>query len=64
MTIAVLDINLDPIEYITFYGVSFIKFDDMDFKIAESDGTAVEVKAHISYLYYKRTGSDTVFAGV
>ena len=64
MTIAVLDINLDPIEYITFYGVSFIKFDDIDFKIADSEGTAVEVKAHISYLYYKRTGSDTVFAGV
>lgn len=64
LTIAALDINLEPIEYITLYGVSFIKFDDLEFKIAESEGTAVEVKAHISYLYYKRTGSDTVFAGV
>lgn len=64
MTIAVLDINLEPIEYITFYGVSFVKFDEMDFKIADSEGTAVEVKCHISYLYYKRNGSDTVFAGV
>jgi hypothetical protein len=36
MTIAVLDINLDPIEYITFYGVSFVKFDELEFKIAES----------------------------
>ena len=63
MTVAALDINLDPIEYITFYGVSFVKFDEMEFKIAESTGEAIAVKAHISYLYYKRTGSDTVFAG-
>jgi hypothetical protein len=63
MTIAVLDINLDPIEYITFYGLSFIKFDEIDFKVAEGDGTAIEVKMHVSYLYYRRTGSDTVFAG-
>lgn len=64
MTVAVLDINLDPIEYITFYGVSFVKFDDVEFKIAESSGESISIKAHISYLYYKRAGSDTVFAGV
>ena len=63
MTVAALDVNLDPIEYITFYGVSFVKFDEMEFKIAESSGEAISVKTHISYLYYKRTGSDTVFAG-
>lgn len=63
MTVAALDINLEPIEYITFYGISFVKFDEIDFKIADSEGTAITVKAHISYLYYKRTGSDTVFAG-
>ena len=64
MTIALLDINLEPIEYVTFYGVSFVKFDEIEFKVAESEGTAIEVKAHISYLYYRRDGSDTVFAGV
>lgn len=64
LTIALLDINLDPIEYVTFYGVSFVKFDELEFKIAESEGSAISVKAHISYLYYKRNGSDTVFAGV
>lgn len=65
LTVALLDINNEVIEYITFYGVSFIKFDDFDFKIADATGEALEITAHISYLYYKRThGSDTVFAGV
>jgi hypothetical protein len=32
--------------------------------MAESSGEAIYIKAHISFLYYKRTGSDTVFAGV
>lgn len=64
MTVAVLNMELEPIEYITFYGVSFVKFDLIDFKVADSDGAAIEVTAHISYHTYKRTGSDTVFAGV
>ena len=64
MTVAVLDINLDPIEYITFQGVSFVKYDEVDFKIAESEGTAIEIKAHISYINYIREGSETVFAGI
>lgn len=63
MTVAVLDINLNPIEYISFYGISFVKFDETEFKIADSSGEAINIKAHISYLYYTRTGSDTVFAG-
>ncbi len=63
MTIAVLDKNLNAIEYITFYGISFVKFDDMEFKVADSSGEAISIKAHISYLYYKRDGSDTVAAG-
>lgn len=63
MTVAALNINLEPIEYITFYGVSFVKFDEQEFKIADSAGESIPIKAHISYLYYKRTGSDTVYAG-
>lgn len=62
LTIAVLNNKLEPIEYITFYGVSFYKFDDVEIKMAEGDGSALTIKAHISYLYYKRNGSDTVFA--
>lgn len=64
MTVAVLDINLEPIEYITFYGVCFHTFDEIDFKIADGDGEALSISATFSYHYYKRTGSDTVFAGV
>lgn len=63
MTVAALDSNLEPIEYITFYGVNFVKFNDVNFKIADSSGEALVATATISYLYYKRTGSDTVFVG-
>ena len=63
MTVAVLDNHMEVIEYITFYGVTFYKFDDITFEIAEGDGSAIEVTAHMSYLYYKRTGSDAVATG-
>lgn len=63
LVLAVLDINLEPIEYITLYGVSFVKFGELDIKPAEGDGQAMEISCTISYLYYKRTGSDTIFAG-
>lgn len=64
MTLAILDINLDPIEYITLYGVSFVKFGEIDVKPADGEGVAMEISCTISYLYYKRTGSDTIFSGV
>lgn len=64
MTVAVLDINLDPIEYITFQGLSFVKFDEVDFKVADSSGEAIMIKAHVSFINYVREGSNTVFAGV
>lgn len=65
MTVAVLDINLDPIEYITFQGVSFVKFNTDDFKVADdATGEAIKIRATISYINYVREGSNTVFAGV
>lgn len=63
MTLAILDINLDPIEYITLYGVSFVKFGEIDVKPADGEGVAMEISCTISYLYYKRNGSDTIFSG-
>ena len=63
MTVAVLDNHLDVIEYITFYGVSFYKFEGIDFQVAEGDGSAIEVTASMSYHSYKRTGSDAVATG-
>lgn len=64
MTIAMLDINLEPIEYITFYGVSFTKIGEVTFQSSEGDGAALSCQCTFSYIYYKRTGSDHVFAGV
>ena len=63
MTVAVLNNHMEVIEYITFYGVSFFKFDEIEFQIAEGDGSAIEVTAHMSYHTYKRTGSEAVSTG-
>ena len=64
MTLALLNINLDPIEYYHFYGVSFVKIGDVEIQPADGDGTAIMCRCTISYISYKSTGSDTVFAGV
>lgn len=64
MTVATLDINLDPIAYYHFYGVAFKGIESVDFDIAGGDGGIVTLKANFSYYYYKSPGSDTVFAGV
>lgn len=64
MTVATLDINLDPIAYYHFYGVAFKGMGAVDFQIAEGDGSIVNLNANFSYYYYKTTGSDTVFSGV
>lgn len=64
MTVATLDINLDPIAYYHFYGVAFKGIDAVDFQQADGDGSIVNIPAHFSYYYYKTTGSDTVFVGV
>jgi hypothetical protein len=60
MTILLLDNKLEEVDKITFHGISFVKFDDIEFKIAEGEGTALEVKAHISYLYYTRGYNETL----
>ena len=63
MTVVVLNNKLEPIDYIHFYGVSFVKFGEVAFDIAGGDGSSIEIPCTISYLYYKRQGSDTVYAG-
>lgn len=63
MTVVVLNNKLEPIDYIHFYGVSFVKFGEIAFDIAGGDGSSIEIPCTISYLYYKRKGSDTVYAG-
>ena len=61
ITLAALDFNLEPQEYINLYGVCFKGIDPIDFQSAEGSGTAIEIKAHFSYLYYRRSGSDTIY---
>lgn len=62
ITLVALDKKLEPIEYIKLYGVAFKSFDAIDTKAADGDGTLITVKVHVSFVYYRRGGSDTVYA--
>lgn len=64
LTIAMLNINYDPVQLFNFYGVSFVKIGEVNAEPADGDGTAVMCDCTISYLYYTTTGSETVFSGV
>lgn len=57
LTIAALGFNLEPIEYITFHGVSFAGFDSIEFQTAEGDGSAIEITMKINFIYYRRDNS-------
>lgn len=63
MTVATLDINLEPVSYFTFYGVAFKGMGEVAFNIAEGTGAIVNVPINLSYYYYRSPGSDTVWAG-
>lgn len=64
ITLAALDMKMEPIEYIKLYGVCLKSIDQVKFDTVDGDGTAISVTVHLSYLYYRRSGSDTVFAEV
>lgn len=61
IVIAALDFNLNPIEYITFHGVAFKGFGEVDTKTADGAGVAISVTCSFSYHYYERVGSDTTW---
>lgn len=63
LTLAALDFNLEPQEYITYYGVSIKTIGDYDTKAAEGQGVAMSIPVNFTYLYYRRNGSDVVFDG-
>lgn len=63
MTVATLDINLDPVAYYHFYGVAFKSIGEVNFQIAEGTGAIVNIPVTLTYYYYKTTGSDKVWAG-
>ena len=62
ITLAALDFNLEPLEYIKLIGVCFKGIDPIDFQSAEGDGSAIEITAHFSFLYYRRNGSNSVYS--
>jgi hypothetical protein len=62
ITLASLDFNLDPREYIKLIGVCFKGIDAIDFQAADGDGSAIEITAHFSFLYYRRDGSNTIYS--
>ena len=64
LTLASLDFNLEPQEYITYYGVSIKSISQVDTKPSEGEGVAIETEVTFTFLYYKRNGSDVVWAGV
>lgn len=64
ITLAGLDFNLEPIEYIKLVGVCFKGIDPIDFQAAEGDGSAIEITAHFSFLYYRRNGSNTIYTEI
>lgn len=64
LTLAMLNINYDPVKLFHFYGVSFVKIGEVNVEPADGDGTAVMARCTLSYLYYTTSGSEVVFAGV
>lgn len=63
ITLAGVDNQMEVTEYIKLHGVVYKSHDAIDVQMAEGDGTAIEVTVHVSYLYARRTGSDTVYTG-
>lgn len=63
LTLAALDFNLEPLEYITYYGVSIKNIDNVETKAAEGEGVAISIPVTFTYLYYRRNGSDIVYDG-
>lgn len=57
LTIAALGFDLEPIEYITFHGVSFGGFESISFDTAGGDGSDIEISVKINFIYYRRDNS-------
>ena len=62
ITMVALDFGMNEIEHITLHGVCFKGIDAIEFQSAEGDGSAIEIVAHFSFLYYTRHGSDAYYS--
>ena len=52
---------MEPIKYFHLYGVTIKSIEAIDTQIADGDGSAIEVKVTISYIYYRTEGSDAIY---
>lgn len=62
LTLAQLGFDMQPIKYFHLYGVTLKNIDVIDGKPADGEGTSVEIKVTLSYLYYRTEGSDTIYS--
>lgn len=61
IVLSALNFGMEEIEQIKLYGVCFKGIDAIDFQSAEGDGSAIEITAHFSFLYYERHGSNVSY---
>lgn len=62
ITVAQLGFNMEPIKQFTLIGVAIKSIEVINTQIADGDGSSIEVKLTISYIYYTTDGSDTVYS--
>lgn len=53
---------MEPIKYFHLYGVTVKSIEAIDTSIADGDGSAIEVKVTLSYIYYRTEGSEVVYS--
>ena len=62
VTIAQLGFDMEPIKYFHLYGVTIKNIESMQAQIAEGDGSAINFKVTLSYLYYRTEGSEVIYS--
>lgn len=62
ITIAQLGFDMEPIKYFHLYGVTIKSIENIEATMAEGDGSAINVKVVLSYLYYRTEGSDVIYS--
>lgn len=62
ITIAQLGFDMEPVKYFHLYGVTIKNIEAINTSIADGDGSSIEVKVTLSYIYYRTDGSDIVYS--
>jgi hypothetical protein len=58
ITISQLNFDLEPVKTFTLVGVAIKSIEVINAQMADGDGSALEVKINVSYLYYTTEGSE------